>query len=328
MAHNVYEIGDGHSMGYVGDKPWHGLGQEVDADAPLEVWAKEAHLDWTVDMADVQFTPNGFDATTIMDTRKVIYRTDTGMPLSVVSHLYKPVQPTEVLEFFRDLIDSHGFRMNTAGSVRDGKRVWALAEIGKEMTIMGQDKVKGFLLLGTSYDTSLATTAMFTSVRVVCDNTLQWAYNADSKGDGAVKVPHFSVFDAEQVQFDLGIVGKSWERFEEQAQEMARRKVTEQEAVKFFMNILHKDSNEDDYSDVSSKQLTKLMLINSSAVGQNLRSADGTAWGLVNAVTRYVDHEKGERIEGNRLDQAWFGFGAKLKEKAWAMADDMISIAA
>jgi len=35
--------------------------------------------------------------------------------------------------------------------------------------------------------------------------------------------------------------------------------------------------------------------------------------------TEYADHEKG-RIDDNRLDQAWLGVGAKLKNDAFELA--------
>ena len=42
----------------------------------------------------------------------------------------------------------------------------------------------------------------------------------------------------------------------------------------------------------------------------------GTAWGLVNAVTEYVDHHRRARSSDYRLDSAWFGQGATLKQRA------------
>lgn len=322
MAHEVYQFENGEdSMAFTGKTPWHGLGQELDPNSPLEVWAAKAHLDWKVNLADVMYTADD-QSIVSWKKRKVLYRNDTGEPLSVVSGVYKPVQPIEVLEFFRTLIDNHGFKMSTAGSLRGGSRIWALADMSKSMRIFGQDEVKAYLLLATSYDLSLATTACFTSVRVVCNNTLQWAYNSDGQNAAAVKVPHFTLFDADKVQMDLGIIDRAWAKFEEDATRMAERKINQDEAVRFFMDLYHDKKKGDDYSDVPNKTIAKLMMINDTGVGQQTRSAAGTVWGLVNAVSRFVDHEKGERIEGNRLNGAWFGQGSALKSKAWANALD------
>jgi len=58
-------------------------------------------------------------------------------------------------------------------------------------------------------------------------------------------------------------------------------------------------------------------LFNGEGMGASLPSANDTAWGLVNAVTQYVDHERRARSVDNRLDSAWFGLGASIKQKAF-----------
>jgi hypothetical protein len=61
-----------------------------------------------------------------------------------------------------------------------------------------------------------------------------------------------------------------------------------------------------------------------SAPGQDLQSAKDTLWGVVNAVSYYVDHVRAGSA-GERLSSAWFGAGSALKEKAWAKANTLIS---
>jgi hypothetical protein len=58
-----------------------------------------------------------------------------------------------------------------------------------------------------------------------------------------------------------------------------------------------------------------LDLFNGEGRGANLSTAKGTAWGLLNAVTEYVDHGMG-RTGDTRLDAAWFGKGAAIKQQA------------
>lgn len=55
-------------------------------------------------------------------------------------------------------------------------------------------------------------------------------------------------------------------------------------------------------------------------MGSNLVSADGTLWGLVNAVTEFSDHHRGTRSNDSRLNKTWFGDGALMKQKAWDAA--------
>ncbi len=55
-------------------------------------------------------------------------------------------------------------------------------------------------------------------------------------------------------------------------------------------------------------------------MGADMASANGTAWGLVNAVTQYIDHERWFRSQDHRLDSAWLGQGASIKAKAYQEA--------
>lgn len=56
-----------------------------------------------------------------------------------------------------------------------------------------------------------------------------------------------------------------------------------------------------------------------------MESARGTAWGLLNAVTEYVDHERRARSSEYRMDSAWFGQGAVIKQKALDVALQLVA---
>jgi hypothetical protein len=51
--------------------------------------------------------------------------------------------------------------------------------------------------------------------------------------------------------------------------------------------------------------------------GAQMASSRGTAWGLLNSVTEFVDHHRRARTEDHRRDAAWFGQGAQIKQRAW-----------
>ncbi len=146
------------SMAYVGDIPWHGLGNPLAANQPLEVWARQAGMDWRIEEAEVRFV-SGMAGTTLgsihaFPEQKVLYRSDTKAPLSVVSSRYNVVQPETILEFYRDLTEVGGFELETAGVLKDGKKLWALARTGQNATLKGRDRVNAYLLLATACDGS------------------------------------------------------------------------------------------------------------------------------------------------------------------------------
>jgi phage/plasmid-like protein (TIGR03299 family) len=146
-------------------------------------------MEWRIETADVRYLTSAADGdiTLPFPEQKVLYRSDTKAPLSVVSQRYQVVQPAEILEFYRDLTEVGGFELETAGVLKGGRKLWALAKTGHSARLKGGDTVKGYLLLATACDGTLATTAQFTSVRVVCNNTLAIALGNSS---GAVKVGH------------------------------------------------------------------------------------------------------------------------------------------
>jgi phage/plasmid-like protein (TIGR03299 family) len=245
---------------------------------------------------------------------KVLYRSDSLAPLSVVSPRYKVVQPSEVLEFYRDLVSAGGFELETAGVLKGGRKLWALAKTGQEAMLKGGDRVKAYLLLATSCDGTLCTTAQFTSVRVVCNNTLQMAVKDRT---GAVKVPHSTVFDPQQVKDALGLGLSAWDRFIGNIKQLSQRTVSPEEACQFFREVLDEPLVEGVEDAVTSKALQQVSaLYSGGGMGSLLAGTKGTAWGLVNAMTEYVDHRRRARSQDYRLDSAWFGQGAQLKGKA------------
>lgn len=313
MAHLVEQ------MAYVGATPWHGLGNRLTQKQPLEVWQREAGMDWQIQNSPVHFKADAIGHLGSIHTfpeQKVLYRSDTKVPLSVVSNRYQVVQPREVLEFYRDLTEVSGYELETAGILKGGRKFWALARTGQTTALKGNDQVNGYLLLATSCDGTLATTATPTSVRVVCNNTLTISLNGATR---AIKVPHNTRFDPQAVKKQLGIAVSQWDEFMYRMRALTERKVQWHEAMGFFMHVLCDVAPNSKLPEVlpNERALRKVQgLYEGQGRGATLESAQGTAWGLLNAVTEYVDHERRARSTEYRMDSAWFGAGASLKERA------------
>ena len=175
------------TMAYTGQTPWHQLGHALPKKQSIDVWAQAAGMQWKIQETPVRYLATG-DADAVygealeFPEQKVLYRSDTNAALSVVSQRYKVVQPQEVLEFYRDLSEVAGFELETAGVLKAGRRFWALARTGKSACLKGNDVVHSYLLLATSCDGTLATMAIPTSVRVVCNNTLAIALQGANAG--------------------------------------------------------------------------------------------------------------------------------------------------
>jgi len=340
MAHEITIRNNGAAeMAYVGEKPWHGLGQELQPGAPIETWLSAAGMDWTVQRSKVRYaTSKGATADAFAEwpDYHVLMRSDTKAPLGMVSDDYKVVQPREVLEFFRDLVDVAGFKLETAGTLRGGSRCWALASIGAEDRIVGKDLVRGRLLMATAFDRTMATAVRNVAERVVCANTLRIAMG--ETGAAEVKVQHRTTFDAAAVKAKLGIAVDSFARFIVDARKLAARKVSETEAAALVGGLFEPALSPNFAAPPSGMDRVKMMadvadtkafktimeLFGGKGRGADMPGVKGTAWGVVNAVTEYVDHHAGARSAANRLDSAWMGRGDKLKVDA--MEDALVYV--
>ena len=339
MAHQVEQ------MAYVGDTPWHGLGNQLTQNQLIEVWAQQAGMDWRIESSDVSYMAQNERGQSIImpyEEQRVLYRSDTHAPLSVVSQRYQEVQPMEILEFYRDLTEQSGFELETAGVLKGGKKFWALARTGQSTALKGKDVSNGYILLATACDGTLATTAQFTNIRVVCNNTLAIALRGQSSNAGVVKVPHSTKFDADKVKQQLGISVRAWDEHMYEMKQLTQRKVTQGEAAAYFdavfnntsLSIADQEENiiqfyrniatpnpAKEKSEPNGRAMNKVMdMFNGQGRGAELSSAKDTAYGLLCSITEFADHERRAMSTDHRLDSAWFGAGAALKQRGLEQA--------
>lgn len=314
MSHELDLSNDRANMAYVGETPWHGLGNSLSEGSSIETWIQEAGMSYEVLSSPLKMALENEEI--LVPNKMGLYRSDTKAPLGVVGNRYHVVQPQEVMEFFRDLTEERGFIMNTAGVLFGGSKYWAMARTPHRLQL-GNDKVQEYLLLATACDGSMATTARYVRTRVVCHNTLQLANS--EKGGLAIRVEHRSRFNASQVKKELRLLNESWEQFQEDTTKLAARKVSYEEAANYYINLL--GTPELPMDDQTSKKPEELYLnfVQGNYIGSNLEAAHLTAWGLVNVVTEHVDWAQGS-IQDRRLKSAWFGKGADLKTEAYNAA--------
>lgn len=352
MAHMIDTTNARNNIAYVGETPWHSLGKRKNPDEAFETWAADAGLAHEVKDAPVLFTAAAESEDGIREIvkpfpgRRVLYRSDTLAPLSVVSKDYKVVQPSTVLAFFEALCQHNGFDMEVAGALDGGKRVWALAKVNDGAPVIGHDVVQPYVLLATSYDGTMATIAKLTSIRVVCQNTLSMSLaEADAEKAGAekngkapsnvVRVAHTDTFDPKEARLDLGIAINSFDKFLIQTRALAKRQVNDTFTVAFLKMLLPPVVSVKTQRDGSKivtpgnieegRAFRQIMgLFRGEAMGNNLPEANGTAWGLLNAVTQHVDWQRGH-TDNSRMSSAWFGTGGALKDKARDLLLEVVS---
>ena len=196
-------------------------------------------------------------------------------------------------------------------------------------------ELEGKLLLATSCDGSMKTRAQYTTTCVVCNNTLRMATATDSE---SVELSHTGVFNAETIQEALELKPEAFLLWQKAAEQMAQYQLSSKQASAFFDLIFNgpiaADSLlpatfgqiEEQTAERTNRHIDKCIeLFNGEMIGGNLGARHNTLWGAVNCVTEYTDHWRQTKTMDARIDRAWFGDGAKVKDRAW---DEALRMAA
>ena len=309
MAHEI------ENMLYVGAAPWHNLGRRFQEPPSLEEALVAAGLDWTVSTEPL--FSGAKEKVDAMLTR----RSSDNSILGVVGPNYTPLQNTEAFEFFRPFIDEKAAAIETAGSLRDGKRVWVLAKINRDpMLIKGDDVVEKFVLLSNSHDGTLAVRVGFTPIRVVCNNTLSMAVN--SKASQLLRVKHTKnvVQNLENIQEIMNMADAEFQATGEQYRFLASKEINTKDLEKYVKIVFNSSQKLAEVSgnleSLSNKRILESVIpLFEKGRGNDMLGVKGTYWAAYNAINEYLQYERGTENAG-RMDSMWFGDSAAKNKKA------------
>jgi phage/plasmid-like protein (TIGR03299 family) len=311
MAHMI------ETMAYAGETPWHGLGKRVHHDLTPAQMLKEADLDWTVEKVPTFITRG---KKKIMTEERALVRSSDDKILTMVSDDWKPVQNHEAFEFFRDFVMAGDMEMHTAGSIKDGKNVWALARVKESFEILGGDRVDSYLLFSNPHEYGKSIDIRFTPIRVVCNNTLTLALGNSS--DLSVRLTHRREFNGDMVKKTLGIASTKMDSYKETAEFLSSRQFNEESLTQYLNMIFPFTSTKKNDKKVLSRPAEQVMEVLDTQPGAEY--GKGSWWQAFNAVTYSTDHLLGHN-QDTRLASAWYGQNRQRKvvalEKAVEMAD-------
>ena len=318
MAHELEIINGQAQMAYRESNglPWHGLGTPVSDDMTPREMMEVAGLDWSVEKVPTFIDLNGRKIET---GQEALVRSTDGKILTQVGKGWNPVQNAEAFDFFTDFVSAGDMVMDTAGSLKEGQIVWAMADVQDGFSLFNGDEVKGYLLFSNPHQYGKAIDIKFVMERVVCNNTLTVALN--EKGMPGVRINHRSEFDAESVKVALGISQEKIAKFKDAAEFLGSKRYDD-EMLKRFMAKVFGESTRDDK--LLSRTAEQAMEYVENQPGDNFRP--GTWWNAYNAVTYMADHKLG-RTADTRMASAWFGTNAKRKVDALDAAIEMAEVA-
>ena len=290
MAHEV------ESMFYAGrEVPWHGLGTQVD-EAPTSADAlRLAGLDWEVEQHNVMTADTGI----VIPNCKANVRSSDGKVLGVVSDRYTIVQNHEAFSFTDNLIGGE-VRYETAGSLKEGRKIWLLAKM-PDTEIVG-DKVEPYLCFSNTHDGSGAIRVCMTPIRVVCNNTLNVALNGAQRSWSSRHVGNIDD-KLHEAQRTLELAGQYMSELAKRADELANVKVTDdqiREILDEMFPIKETDTDRTKRNHLAVKTDYMVCLF-----APDIAKFRNTAWGAVNAMSDYVSHRTPIRNTKNYKENNW-----------------------
>lgn len=309
------------SMLYAGKMPWHSLGKKVSEDISTTAAIKEAGLDWNVRAVPLTTTPEY--GSQLVPNRAIVRDSDKSI-LGVVGPDYVPLQNTDAFKFFDPFLEAKEATIESAGSLRKGQSVWVLAKLNKQpLEIVKGDIVEKYLLLSNSHKGGMSVKVGFSPIRVVCANTLAMA-ERDNRSQ-LLRVVHGSqmIANLEKVQEITSAANAQFEATAEQYKFLTKRQVNQSD-LETFVKVVFRPTNTDSQRAKTrdEKMIETITNLFETGMGNDMKGVRGTYWGLYNAATQYLSHEKG-KDDDKRLYNLWFGSSHQQNDKALETALEM-----
>jgi len=288
------------------EKPWAGIGVEVNSALSSREMLYKAKLDWEVS--------------------------------KIPSQRPKSHSNQETFRFYKAYFQSGNAEIETVGSLDGARILWALAKLDENFTLPGQDELKSYILLASRHEDREKIEIQFFLLRSACNSMLK----VSSKARPTVKNSFRRVFKS-----TLPFLSESAQKFDEEltqktnatiqmgrdaisnfavkAQSLANKKVDETIAKNYMREVFKTDTlkgEEKLAADQAKKNEQDALEAFGKVSGQNLESAQMSAWGLLTAVAYTADRLG--KTPDSRLRQSWFGPSAKIKKRALELALTLI----
>ena len=311
MSHEVEMVEGVAQMAYAGETPWHGLGTKVAPDlSPIQIMSK-AGLDWTVEK-ETMTTASGVE----IEGKKALVRSADNKVLDVVGDNWNPVQNEQAFEFFSEYTLAGDMEMHTAGSLKGGQMVWALAKVKESFDILGGDQVDSYLLFSNPHKYGKAIDVRFTPIRVVCNNTLSMSLGQNVAN--SVTMNHRNEFNPDMVKEQMGIASEKFAKYKEMATFLSTKKFSMDALVQYYNEVFprtyqgKKDINVKNFADLSTNGQKAHSFLETQP---GAHFGEGSWWQALNSVTYLTDHKMGREVD-SRLSSAWFGANQTRKIRA------------
>jgi phage/plasmid-like protein (TIGR03299 family) len=262
-----------------------------------------------------------------VDGHKLVVRSDNGLVLDTALEQYELITNTDMGMIIDTFMAGHKIAFETAGSLDEGRQVWALLQMGDFLEIPGDPSpMARYIALLNRHDGHGACKAIATNIRVVCANTWHYADTTSEANATTFAFHHRSQWRerVKELQGDvkLALSGaeKETKAFVELAEEMTLKTVTDEQAKRFVDEFVYPTKEEHKLKPQSLENVTiarqKVSTILASKTCEGISS---TAWGLMQAGGEYLDHDRKYKNTDTLMGRTVFS-KEKLKTRAKNLA--------
>ena len=292
MAHEIYENDQMFSVRQV---PWHGLGTVISEAPNSEEALRIAELDWEVYQTEVIRVDTG----NIVPNMKLNVRSNPDVELGLVSDRYRIVQNKDAFAF-TDALIGNDVRYETAGSLKNGRTVWMLAKMPTAK--VGGDDVEPYLCFTNSHDGTGAVRVCLTPIRVVCNNTLNWALE-NAKRSWSCKHTGDMNYKLEEAKECLFLAERYMIGLDQYAEAMQNVRIDDKLLKKILVKCFPKHDlmTEREKKTMDEKKDQYMVCY----FAPDIAKFRGTAWGALNAMSDYVGHAAPMRENKSFYENRW-----------------------
>lgn len=304
VAEHGLDTTTGQAALYSSAPAWHGLGNVIpggttDIDQALELGG----IDYRVETVPAQYTWNG--ETRVHENRFHTVRVDTGASLGVVGRFYHVVQNREAFAFLQDLVNDFNVTWESAGALRDGKKVFVSMRLPENVRIDAEgidDEIIPFICAINTHDGCSPFTCVVTPWRPDCGNTERFAVR-DALTKWTIRHTRSATQRFEEARRTLRLSLNYFEQFADEETALARTDLAIDEFQRVISALWEVEDDATDRIKATAaarrEQLTGLFESETQRTGR-------TAYAGERALTEYLDYFGGVRpsaaMERNRLD--------------------------
>ena len=297
MAHEI------ESAMYVKQPAWHELGVVLEDIPDTDKAYIMSGLNWNVEKQPLFYSDgytefdDGYETKQLLNTRVTdmfaITRDKDRLILGYCKDQYEIYQNEDAFNWCKPLAESPFWDWESAGSLKEGKVCWALLKQG-EYKLAGADLLKNYLMMTWSHDGSTAVTVQPTTIRVVCNNTLQMAMG---EGGSLAKVRHHKMLHErlDDVRELHDLTGQSFKTQADSFRKLIRMKMTDIQIEETVDELYPIDEESSGYAK-NINTFAKDMCFG-LASGHKELGIQNTGYGVAMALTEANEHY----IGGNRI---------------------------